>query len=382
MSGRETPLEAGEPAPWVVLGSPHRPDFKFSTLAGRYVIVTFLQSTAWAAGASLLSGMLAARARFNSDRVIWVGITTDPDDAAVTSVTASYPHMRLLWDFDGAASRRFGALGPRSDLQAALASARRGAVATGYQPHSLILDRQLRVVETLLFDAVNQSPEAHVAAILDRIAAIPAPEPAEPAVAQAPVLVLPRVFEPDLCRRLIDYYEAHGGEPSGFMQERDGMTVLVSDPNHKRRRDQEIQDPVLRLACRLRLHDRVAIDLERAFQFRATRIERYLVGCYDAAEGGHFRAHRDNTTRGTAHRRFAVSLHLNTGEYEGGQLRFPEFGNRLYSAPPGGAVVFSCSLMHEATPVTRGRRYMFLPFLYDDAAAAERQRNAKYLGTT
>ena len=47
------------------------------------------------------------------------------------------------------------------------------------------------------------------------------------------------------------------------------------------------------------------------------------------------------------HRRFAVSLNLNTGDYEGGCLRFPEFGPHLYVAPAGGAVVFSCSLLHE-----------------------------------
>jgi hypothetical protein len=42
--------------------------------------------------------------------------------------------------------------------------------------------------------------------------------------------------------------------------------------------------------------------------------------------------------------------------------------------------VFSCSLLHEVPRVTRGKRYAFLPFLYDDAAAALRQRNSKYLG--
>jgi hypothetical protein len=35
--------------------------------------------------------------------------------------------------------------------------------------------------------------------------------------------------------------------------------------------------------------------------------------------------------------------------------------------------------MHEATPVTTGKRYAFLPFLYDEAAAARREaNNAKY----
>ncbi|RMG07061.1 MAG: 2OG-Fe(II) oxygenase, partial [Cyanobacteria bacterium J055] len=50
-----------------------------------------------------------------------------------------------------------------------------------------------------------------------------------------------------------------------------------------------------------------------------------------------------------------------------------------YEAPPGGAVVFSCSLLHEATPVTRGRRYAYLPFLYDDEAAKIRQANLQFL---
>ena len=101
-------------------------------------------------------------------------------------------------------------------------------------------------------------------------------------------------------------------------------------------------------------------------------MERRIVACYDAADHGHFRPHRDNTTSGTAHRRFAVSLFLNSGEYEGGFLRFPEYGPALSSAPLGGAVVFSCSVLREATPGTRGLRYMFLPLLYDEPAREER----------
>jgi hypothetical protein len=42
-------------------------------------------------------------------------------------------------------------------------------------------------------------------------------------------------------------------------------------------------------------------------------------------------------------------------------------------------VVFSCSLLHAVSRVTRGRRYAFLPFLYDDAAARLREENARFL---
>ena len=81
------------------------------------------------------------------------------------------------------------------------------------------------------------------------------------------------------------------------------------------------------------------------------------------------------STLGTAHRRFAVSINLHAEDFEGGDLRFPEFGPRTYRPPTGGAVVFSCSLQHEATPVTRGRRYAFLPFFYDEEGERIRLAN-------
>jgi hypothetical protein len=42
-------------------------------------------------------------------------------------------------------------------------------------------------------------------------------------------------------------------------------------------------------------------------------------------------------------------------------------------------VVFSCSLLHAVSKVTRGRRYAFLPFLYDEPAARLREENARFL---
>jgi predicted 2-oxoglutarate/Fe(II)-dependent dioxygenase YbiX len=86
-------------------------------------------------------------------------------------------------------------------------------------------------------------------------------------------------------------------------------------------------------------------------------------------------AHRDDATAGTAHRKFAVSLNLNAEDYDGGDLRFPEFGRRLYRPPTGGAAVFCCTLLHEVTPVTHGVRYVFVPFLYDADGVRIREAN-------
>ena len=223
------------------------------------------------------------------------------------------------------------------------------------------------------------APLAETEGVLALLAALPEPDLHAGGPVTAPVLVAPRIFEPAFCAMLIKAYEAHGGEPSGFMREVDGVTVRVHDREHKVRSDHVLDDQGLLQAARARLARRLAPQIQRAFQFKVTRIERDIVACYDAKEGGFFRAHRDNTTPGTAHRRFAVTINLNAEAYEGGDLVFPEFGSRPYRAPTGGAVVFSCSLLHAALPVTKGRRYAYLPFLYDDEAARIREANLEHV---
>ena len=74
-----------------------------------------------------------------------------------------------------------------------------------------------------------------------------------------------------------------------------------------------------------------------------------------------FGAHRDNGAPTTADRAFAVSLNLND-DFEGGELVFPEYAGVRVSPPAGGAAVFSCSLLHQVLPVTRGRRFVLTTF--------------------
>jgi predicted 2-oxoglutarate/Fe(II)-dependent dioxygenase YbiX len=243
------------------------------------------------------------------------------------------------------------------------------------RPFWVVLDPTLRVLHVLPF-APDGSDGPALFAYLERL---PPPESFAGFQIQAPVLVLPNVFEPDFCRHLIGLYEAHGGEESGFMREVDGKTVAIHDHSHKRRKDYNVEDPALIKQLQGRIQRRVVPEIRKVHQFKVTRMERYLVACYAAEDGAHFRAHRDNTTKGTAHRRFAVSINLNA-EFEGGEVSFPEYGPRSFKPPPGGAVVFSCSLLHAVSKVTAGRRYAFLPFLYDDEAAKIREANNAYLG--
>src|SRR6185503_19658148 len=152
---------------------------------------------------------------------------------------------------------------------------------------------------------------------------------------QAPVLFLPNVFEPELCNHLVALYQQHGGTESGFMREEGGKTVGVHDHSHKRRKDYLIDDLDLQKKLQARVQRRIVPEIRKVHQFHATRMERYIVSCYAAEDAAHFSAHRDNTTAGTAHRRFAVSINLNS-EFEGGEVSFPEYGPRSFKPPPGG----------------------------------------------
>jgi len=70
-----------------------------------------------------------------------------------------------------------------------------------------------------------------------------------------------------------------------------------------------------------------------------------------------------------------MTIHLNTGDYEGGFLRFPEYGPDLYRPPRGDAIVYSSSLLHEVTPVTSGRRYALVAHMFDEES---RQWSPRY----
>ena len=79
-----------------------------------------------------------------------------------------------------------------------------------------------------------------------------------------------------------------------------------------------------------------------------------LVAGYEA--GGFINPHRDNSIPTNARRRFTMTVNLNAGEYDGGELRFREYGEQLYAVERGTAIVWSASLLHEVLPVTQGRR--------------------------
>ena len=355
-------LTPGDPAPWFHLRTAGDEHIFLDKMAGRYVVLCFFLSAADPAGAAAIEAAMAHCHLFDDRKACFLGVSADRSDETAGRLRENLPGLRHLLDFDAALSRSYGGV----PLEA-----------TGNAPVRrfwLVLDPMLRVLKAVPFSQDGSDRMQ----IFRYIESLPPPERASGFEIQAPVLVLPKVFEPDFCRGLIALYQEHGGIESGFMRERDGKTVLVTDPAHKRRRDYTIQDEALIAEAKRRIARRIVPEIAKAYQFQVTRVERFIVACYAAEDGGHFNVHRDNTTKGTAHRRFAVSLNLND-DYDGGEIRFPEFNPKGIKPPAGAAVVFSCSLLHAANKVTRGERYVFLPFLYDEAASAIREQNNQFL---
>ena len=180
----------------------------------------------------------------------------------------------------------------------------------------------------------------------------------------APVLLIPGVFEPELCAAAIRHFERDcgGGEASRVMVHEGGQAAYALDPAIKQRRESGVRDPALEARMHERLLRRALPEIERVFQFRVARRDPFKLLAY-AAGAGYFNAHRDNETPDVAHRRFALSINLDAGAYQGGAFRFPEFGPGLYAPATGTALVFSCALLHAVTPVETGCRHAMTTFL-------------------
>ncbi|MDQ8050996.1 2OG-Fe(II) oxygenase [Luteibacter sp.] len=192
----------------------------------------------------------------------------------------------------------------------------------------------------------------------------PAPPAESPIGLIAPVLQVPGVFEPALCAALIRHLEIDcgGGDVSAVMVVEDGQQRLQVDPSIKQRREVIPRDPELDARMHERLMRRALPEIARVFNFEVKRRDPFKLLAYPQ-DAGYFRAHRDNETPDVAHRRFALSVNLNHGDYEGGEFRYPEFGLQRFSPATGTALVFSCSMLHEVLPVVRGTRYAMTTFL-------------------
>jgi predicted 2-oxoglutarate/Fe(II)-dependent dioxygenase YbiX len=235
----------------------------------------------------------------------------------------------------------------------------------GGQAGGLLLDRGARIV-----DLVALTEDTDILAWLSASARRIASAAPQVRAANAPALILPNIASPELCRALIDHFEASPHAAGVMAAFSDGGAYAKLDESKKKRRDTELtaESPLYAQVLNL-LAARVIPEIKRVFQADIANADRILIARYDDT-GGYFKRHRDNSAPHTAFREWAISLNLNTHEYEGGELLFPEYDDARYNPPAGGAIVFSAALLHEAAPVTKGSRYVLLSFLGSAEAQA------------
>jgi hypothetical protein len=220
------------------------------------------------------------------------------------------------------------------------------------------------VIAILKGAAKTQALDALV--VVERLAAERKPTPM---AAHPPVLIVPDVLGQEDCRRLITIYDTRGKLiPHGpGLDHLAGSDYKMRIPEHSRqdRIDHIIFDKGTSTFLDRRLATRLFPEIAKAFHYQITRYERLRIGCYEGPRGGKLHGHRDIDAT-TRYRRFAMSLNLNTEEFTGGELRFPEFGGQRYRPDSGAAIVFSSALLHEALEVESGRRLVLLAFLFGE----------------
>ncbi len=225
-----------------------------------------------------------------------------------------------------------------------------------------LLDANLRVLQSFKLDDIDTTCKEVEAITKTGVTQI---EP-KTNLTHAPVLQISNVLDENICEYLMRHWQHQGNVETGVEQSSAGQRQETFDGKKKRRRDHTVTDPELLKLLSATVGSRVMPEVQKAFSFRATRFEGFKITCYDAADNGVFHAHRDNLSPATAHRRFALTLNLNS-DYEGGYLRFAEYAPHLYRPDAGSAVVFSCSHLHEVTEVTAGKRFTLLSFLFGEA---------------
>lgn len=338
-------LSIGDPFPRL---QGHTPTslLRMDYMAGRYIVLAFLPASAPLPEVREVMAQLAAHeALFDDSHCCFFGVLRHPQQIA--SARNSIPGIRWFLD-------------PYGDLflESGMSSDEEGDRSGWF-----VLDPTLRIMKT--------APLSRTAEVMRWVSELPSVNDYAGTPIHAPVLIVPRVFEIELCAEIVAHYRQGRTIDGGLIDQSDGVVSQpFVDKDYRSARQLSIPDGDLKARMEDRIRRRLAPEVLRALRYRVGDVRSYLVAAYDAAEAGRFRPHRDNMPP-LEQRQFTIAINLNE-DFEGGDLRFPEYGARTYRAPAGGAVVFASSLLHEVTLLTSGRRYVTICFFVDGPASETR----------
>lgn len=232
----------------------------------------------------------------------------------------------------------------------------------------LVLLTPYRQVRTW-FDTPDDN-EKTLKTIMDVLEGSQAAEEMRWSAPHPPILLVPNVLSGEECAALIETFET--GCPFMIRPPRQGEVmgnykIPVYEHNRQDRVDQIIKDRKTLDFLDERIFGRITPMIQKAFAFEVTAHEDLHIARYVGERGGNHMGHRDNTSPSTAYRRFALSMALNE-DFEGGDIVFKEFSSKGYNPPPGTAMIFSSSLLHEVEETTSGVRYNLISHLFNKQA--------------
>ncbi len=347
----DSPIGAGDRAPDFTL--PDRTGAKinlYTRIGGGTPLIVFYPDVA--SFSAEFAGLREAMARVAPGDMDLFAVVRAPAEALPDTAGALGGTLFVVADAEGRTATAYGFTGETDPL------------ALRFDPNL-----RLTALRAAGAEAVVHYVERHLAQSADAA-------PARIVSSLAPILIVPNVLSADFCQELIDLHHSGGNEFSTVTYNKDGKDVREVFADQKSRFDHVVKDKDISHRLTEAFGRRLNFELEKAFHYRVAAHDGFVIGRYEADSNGHFSPHRDNVSPTTAHFRFAVTVNLNFGDYEGGWLRFPEYSSDLYAPPTGGAIVFSCSNLHEATPVTAGRRYVLLTFLFGAAEVQQLRRAA------
>jgi peroxiredoxin len=321
---------SGEAIPNFVARATNNPRLQFQNVAGRYIVLCFFGSAAIEKNRIALQYALSRQDFFNDMQASFFGVSIDPSDEATGRVRQITPGFRFLWDDDKKISEQFGAI-----------TAEQGEKVV-YRPFTLLLDHNLRVLAHIPLIDANQHNEELAA----EIAKLP---PTRAHHFSAPVLMIPNVFTTEFCTQVIDLYQENN--------ENQYKDWLIGEDSKQ-----------LNQAIQQQIAQKLLPEIAKIFYVNISRIEKYAVSCRNFENSKLIRHNRFNNSPKTAHRKFVVIINWND-EFEGGQVRFPEYSDILYNIPTGGALVASCNMIQEILPMTKGSKYSSMLFCYDEKLA-------------
>lgn len=193
-----------------------------------------------------------------------------------------------------------------------------------------IVDSTLRVRKQYY----PKEPKAHVLQVLNELDdTLPENKPYL-IRSHAPVLFVPDVVEPGLCKEIAS---------------------------------RKIVEPPFISYIDKRLFERVVPEVLKAFYFFPKKRKMPKIDIFTAESKGPTKLYRVHAQEQTYAYQYAIVIALNASdEYQGGGLCFPEYGLGYYKPRMGEAMIYSTFLLQEMLPVLSGESILLTSYFYDE----------------